>query len=63
MLLPIENLISPFKVQNPIAPGMQGCPFLHQSAIDTLKSSGYTKGTCPFGVLVVGTADFPDSYL
>lgn len=40
-----------------------GCEGLDSNRIESLTSNGFTKGVCPFGVLIVGTDSYPSSYL
>lgn len=41
----------------------KGCEGLDSAKISSLKSNGFTKGVCPFGVLIVGTDNYPSSYM
>ena len=39
------------------------CEGIEKYKFNSLKSAGFTKGVCPFGVLIVGTDDYPGGYL
>ena len=39
------------------------CRFLDKSKVALLKDQGFTKFICPYGILIIGSPRFPDSYM
>ena len=61
-LTPIGGFTTTFKVDTLPTTG-SACTGITSAMTTELTKAGYTKSVCPFGILMVGTVDYSDSYL
>jgi hypothetical protein len=61
-LTPIGGFTTTFKIDTLPTTGSD-CTGITTAMTTELTKAGYTKSVCPFGILMVGTAEYSDSYL